>query len=287
MSSDQGTSSGLETWNTKWADFALVLETGEELKCHKMVLAKTSPFFEAMLSSDCMETKNNKMKVKDFSLETVSTCLEYFYADQEWVPEQDLYKKKFDKTKVCPELLRMCHMYELKSLQDECIMFLKKNIDSSNAVEIWIEAERCKNNELKELALKHIAKKKENISIVPGMDEAYKCPELVKSLVEFLACRRSTKERVTSSSSRTINVKVKCTNDPVSAGYTCKVQVKTTDTVKTLKEIIYEVGVSNIRPEYFTLSKRSGDVLVEDRTLASYDIDEGSSLKLNFMGFWG
>ena len=33
----------VETWNTKWADFVIVVKTGEELKCHKVLIAKASP----------------------------------------------------------------------------------------------------------------------------------------------------------------------------------------------------------------------------------------------------
>ena len=73
-------SSKLETWDTRWSDFAIVVDTGEELKCHKVVLAQCSPFFDTMLSSNLEETKNNKMEAKDFSLETVRTFLEFVYA---------------------------------------------------------------------------------------------------------------------------------------------------------------------------------------------------------------
>ena len=66
-----------ETWDTRWSDFSVVVATGEELRCHKVLLAKCSPFFDAMLSSNLEETKNSKMEAKEFSLETVRTFLEF------------------------------------------------------------------------------------------------------------------------------------------------------------------------------------------------------------------
>lgn len=62
-------------WNTKWPDFTLVFETGEEFKCHKMMLARSSLYFEAMLANDCKKAKNNQMLVKELSPETVATFL--------------------------------------------------------------------------------------------------------------------------------------------------------------------------------------------------------------------
>ena len=99
----------VEMWNTKWADFAIVVKTGEELKCHKVVLAKASTYIEEMLSSQDQQT--NKFEVKEFSLETVSSFLEYIYTDYEWVPMQAVYKKQFDQTKFTPELISLCHTY--------------------------------------------------------------------------------------------------------------------------------------------------------------------------------
>ena len=123
-----------EPWNTKWPDFTLVLETGEELKCHKMMLARSSPFFEAMLSTDCEETRNNRMIVKEIGLEAVKAFLEYIYAEQDWMAEQEesmckiKYMIKFDTAKLTPELMKLAHMYDVKTLHCQCVDYLKKNI---------------------------------------------------------------------------------------------------------------------------------------------------------------
>jgi len=196
----------VETWNTKWADFVIVVKTGEELKCHKVLIAKASPYFEALLSTQ--DTETNKIEANDFTLKTVSTFLEYIYAGFERVPKHALhkkqidkaqpkylseggskhalYKKQFDRAKITPQLLRMCHTYQVTSLLEECSEHLMKTISDTNVVSIWMEAERCEITVLKNCALKYISRKKERIGSLPGIDEAYKCPELVKTLVEFL-----------------------------------------------------------------------------------------------------
>jgi len=181
----------VETWNTKWADFSLITETEEELKCHKVVLAKESKFFEAMLLSDCKETKTNKMKVKDFSLETVTTFLEYIYAGLKW-DSFGSYTKQFDKAKITLELIRFCHTYKVEGLSEECSYQLNKIIDEDNVVSIWMEAEKFEATKLKNYALQHIAEMGQDIANLPGIEEAYKHPKLMKSLVDYMARRLQT-----------------------------------------------------------------------------------------------
>ena len=187
MTSNQQSNGNVETWSTKWSDFALVVKTGEELKCHKVVLAKASPYLEGMLSSDCEDTESDKIEAKEFSLETVSAFLEYIYADYERIPKQDVYKKLFDKTKITTQLMRMCHTYQVNSLLEKCSEHLMTVITENNLVSIWMEAERCDITDLKKTALDCIIKKKEQIGSLPGIEEVYKSPELVKSLVNFMA----------------------------------------------------------------------------------------------------
>jgi len=179
----------LETWNTKWADFALVADTGEELKCHKVVLAKESEFFEAMLSSDCKETNTNKMKVPNFSLETVFTFLEYIYAGLKWNDQvkHRPYMKDFDMGKITPELMKMCHTYQVDGLFQECSYQLSLKVSDNNVVSLWIDAEKCEAKLLKDRAMLHIKRKKKDIANLPGMEEAFKCQVLMKSLVDFMA----------------------------------------------------------------------------------------------------
>ena len=183
----------VETWNTKWADFSLITETGEEFKCHKVVLAKESKFFEAMLLSDCKETKTNKMKVKDFSLETVTTFLEYIYAGLKW--NSYFYTKQFDKAKITLELMRFCHTYKVEGLSGECSNQLGKNIDEDNVVSIWMEAEKFEATNLKDYALQYIAKLGQDIASLPGIEEAYRHPKLMKGLVDYMARRLQASRR--------------------------------------------------------------------------------------------
>ena len=283
MSSDQQSSSSSgdeenETWDTKWTDFTLVVDTGEELKCHKMVLAKFSTFFQTMLKTSCEETAINKMHAKHFSLETVTTYLEYLYADLEWLPDQDLYRRKFDKTQITPELMKMCHIYETNSLHEECLKYLMGNICEDNAVDIWIEAERCENQDLKDLAMEFIAMKKGDICNIPGMEEAYSRPKMMKNLVDYCAARMDEDHE-----EETINIKVVLDRDSDRC-HQVEVSVKPSDTVGALKFSVIKMRANEhqrkTNPNFriFLSADKSQEDLKDDRKLTSYDIQDGSYL---------
>jgi len=253
-------SSGHETWDTRWADFALMVDTGEELKCHKTMLANCSPFFDAMLSSDCEETKNGKMKAKDYCLETVTTFLEQVYAIF-------LNKKGVEENKLTPELMRMCHMYQLQDLFKLTVDHLMKNIRDTNAVGLWFEAEKINNEEMKTSVINFIANKKKDIAYLADVDEAYKCPELMKSLVASLV----------GNDGQIITLRV----GPKGT----KFYVSSSDTVKRLKEIIYDPDTPPealeevFRNAIQTIELLKGtEKLLDHRTFESYGIQDGSKI---------
>jgi len=254
-------SSGHETWDTRFADFALVVDTGEELKCHKNMLVKCSPFFDAMLSSDCEETKNGKMKAKGFSLETVTTFLDQVYAIA-------FHKKGVKDNKLSPELMRMCHMYQFQDLYKLTVDHLMKNICDTNAVGLWFEAEKINNEEMKSSVINFIANAKD-IANLADVDEAYKCPELMKSLVTSFVDRN--KGQIIAVSIRGLIV-----------------HARTSDTVKRLKEELLNLLVNRKK-----LSKpaegaqivcdffKGTEKLNDHRTLESYGIQDGSKIEFS------
>jgi len=255
-------SSGYEKWGTKWADYALVVDTGEKLKCHKLQLAQSSPFFEAMLSSECEEKKNGKMNVKDFNLETVTTFLEYVYVGQ--------FNKSFDKTKITPELMRFSHMYDVQCLYDMTTNHLKENISDTNAVKLWFEAEKIKNEELKNSAVEFIVDQKEKIANWADVEAAYECPGLIKSIFAFMA--------------KDDEIKFKFTIHDSPNEY--EVCIKTNETIRTVKEVAYrkvaksKSGFSEAQikihvPKYKMFTKGM-EMLDDNRTLKSYGIRNGS-----------
>ena len=117
------------------------------------------------------------MKVPNFSLETVFTFLEYIYAGLKWNDQvkHRPYMKDFDMGKITPELMKMCHTYQVDGLFQECSYQLSLKVSDNNVVSLWIDAEKCEAKLLKDRAMLHIKRKKKDIA------------NLMKSLVDFMA----------------------------------------------------------------------------------------------------
>jgi len=193
------------TWSQKFTDFGLILESGEEIKCHKFVLAQNSEVFEAMLTSDMKESKTSQAKVDQFSKETVISFLEYLYTGtvldaiaktmalirNSLNANKYMYKRPFDEEKLTLELLSMAHMYRVKDLEMDCAQHLKETISDDNVMYIWMEAEKCNNEDLCARAIDHLVERPRGKTLqeVSGFNKAFQdhdkpLKDLLKKLTE-------------------------------------------------------------------------------------------------------
>ena len=180
-------------------DFTLVSRDGVVIQCHKFVLAKNCPFYAAMLSNNFVEGDKNQANVTDFEGDTVSAFLEYLYSDKVSKVALELAKKhdrKLAKTmlsrhfpveKISPTLLEMAQMYQVEDLQNDCRDYLMKNINHDNVVDVWMAARKIESSALKEAALQHIFESytQNPDDQIPGFEDIYNTPELVKEYVKY------------------------------------------------------------------------------------------------------
>ena len=68
-------------WSQRFIDSSVILNSVEELKVHKHVLADNSPVFEAMLSQDIEEAGNNKCAIPNIEDEMVVHSFKHMYSD--------------------------------------------------------------------------------------------------------------------------------------------------------------------------------------------------------------
>ena len=277
--SQGGTLSEVTFEREEFSDFVLVLKNGRKLKCHKVKLAEVSPFFCTMLRQDCLETQNNEMKLAEFEPETVESFLDFIYTAPDLATSnQDLFQMKFETKRLTAELMRMCHMYQLKNLQDWCAQHLLKSIDDTNAIEIWMAAEKIGNDTLKNATLDYLGKKGNKLSDVPGLKESLESPQLAKSLVSYMSHRDDV---------ITLDLKCSWVNGPDKLR---SIQAKLSDTVKVLRLLIDD-DLSASGPyvhkcvgSLSVLDTTSDGLititdLVEDKTLASYNLTNGSRVQ--------
>ena len=267
----------------EFSDFILVLKDGRELPCHKFALAKASRVFRVMLRLDCEETLTCKMKVTEFEPDTAESFLDFIYADLQHIPDQDVFKKKFDEKRLTLDLLRMSHMYEVTILQEKCIEYLKKNIVDTNVVEVWSAAETTGSVRLKDAALHYLGKKGKEMLDVPRMKEAYHSPQLMESLVKY------TSSRIDPSADAEITVHMDCSEYWKGKKYAVK--VRPSDTIKTLR-ILTSAALSRDGQGHWDCRKvslsfeqqlpsRTDDIesspLHDYKTIANYGIIAGST----------
>jgi len=134
------------SWSQKLTDFSIILEEGEKIRVHKHVLALNSEEFEAMLTQELEETKNNEMVLKHFDEGSVVRFLECLYAgvvnNHKTIeelkagvgPDRYIYKRSFEREKFTMDLLRMADMYHVEDLKSDCAEYLRRNITDENVI---------------------------------------------------------------------------------------------------------------------------------------------------------
>merc|ERR1712029_334238 len=167
----------------------ITLASGQELKCHKVILAQNSSVFATMLKSELEEGKTNKMKLDRFDDVTVFYFLGYIYARNEHIQVKaylpggypapgNFYQRNFQKEKLTLELFKMAHLYNVKDLLADCTEYLKTTItvaSMANAMEIWREASKRDNAVLCEAVALHVKSNNTSLKMFLEFLKAIEC----------------------------------------------------------------------------------------------------------------
>jgi len=184
-------------------DFRIVLESGEKINVHKHILADNSEVFDAMLTQEMKENKNNETRLGapgQFDRETVICFIQYLYAglkDPNYLkliraavgPDEYIYRRCFDQEKFTLDLFRMADLYRVEDLKVDCAEYLKRNICDDNVIGIWLEAETLENESLSSSAMKYLVDRPTGTAFkeLPGFKEAFQsCDRYLKKLVDIL-----------------------------------------------------------------------------------------------------
>jgi len=253
---EQAEPTGYASWRQQFPDYKLVAETGEEFPCHKVFLTKNSPVFKGMLANDFKEGKEGKTEIKDFNHETISSLLEFLYA------EKTDGRRDIDPKRLTPELLELAHMFQFEELEHECIQHLKDRVTDDNAIEAWDIANRTQSRALKAAVFEKLIHRSQEkpISDVPGVERLIS-PE-VQELIGYV---------------NHLNRKMKIIVDII--GRVITLEVVPSDTIGNVKAKI--CGKEGIPIEDQRLRLEQGlEDLEDDRTLSDYNIQNDSVLEL-------
>lgn len=167
------------------SDFAIVLASGEKLKCHKLQLARASHVFDAMFKNGFLETVEGEVTVDDFDDATVKAFLNFIYlrADGRETKRTHFYDLPF---------LQIITKYQVKDLGvvEECIRHLIDTMDEESVVDSWIVGDMCSHDKLRDAALQLLLKLNAAPDKHPmnckGMEDVFKGMPPMKVMVSLL-----------------------------------------------------------------------------------------------------
>jgi BTB/POZ domain len=168
-----------QLWDSKeYSDFIVAagaVDDPTEFKVHKCLLAVHSSVFAAVFQSD----ETGKLFIEDFGIETVKEFLEFLYNGE--VPREEN----------AMELFAIAARYKVSQLKEICEMAVLRNINDSNAIEVFVLGHSFSSEELKKASFEAIKKMFPELKL---QDSLMDTPEKLNALYEARRIRDSKKQ---------------------------------------------------------------------------------------------
>ncbi|GFR75522.1 kelch-like protein 21 [Elysia marginata] len=106
----------------------------EEFPCHKNVLAVSSPYFQAMFTSDLRESRENRISFNEVSPLTLKRVIDYAYSGKVEI-----------NTSNAQEMLAAACLFQYPAIVTACEEFLEKQLHASNClcIEMFAQLHSC------------------------------------------------------------------------------------------------------------------------------------------------
>ncbi|XP_005101555.1 kelch-like protein 21 [Aplysia californica] len=106
----------------------------EEFPCHKNVLAVSSPYFQAMFTSDLKESRENKISFNDISPWTLKLVIDYAYSGKIEITANN-----------AQEMLAAACLFQYPAIVSACETFLEQQLHPSNClgIEMFAHLHSC------------------------------------------------------------------------------------------------------------------------------------------------
>ena len=105
----------------KFTDFTLVSSNGDEVKCHKIILASRSEFFLDMFTHIDEESSDERLVIEDASSKDLQAMVDFMYTDQ------------VSKENGTIGLWTLADKFLMEDLKLKCLEFIIDTIDLNNA----------------------------------------------------------------------------------------------------------------------------------------------------------
>ncbi|KAJ8321174.1 hypothetical protein KUTeg_001299 [Tegillarca granosa] len=106
-------------------DITIKIDT-ESFRCHKVVLAAVSPYFQVMFTSDFKESREPEVELKDISSEAFRVILSYIHAEDNGLSESNI-----------SDVLKAASMLQIDCVVRRCEEFLMDHLSVDNCLNVW------------------------------------------------------------------------------------------------------------------------------------------------------
>uniref|UniRef100_A0A1A8KP41 BTB domain-containing protein n=2 Tax=Nothobranchius kuhntae TaxID=321403 RepID=A0A1A8KP41_NOTKU len=107
---------------------------GQEFPCHRIVLASFSSYFQAMFSTDLLESKQERVAINGVEPQMIGMLVSYAYTSEVYVSKANVQA-----------LLAAANLLDVMAVREACCRFMERQMDEMNCVGIhcFAEAHSC------------------------------------------------------------------------------------------------------------------------------------------------
>ncbi|KAK4876423.1 hypothetical protein RN001_012845 [Aquatica leii] len=156
--------------NSILCDVEIIVE-GKVIKAHRAVLAASSPYFNAMFTSDLCEKDQRSVELHAISPNVLTTLIDFVYSGEIEINQNNVQ-----------ELMIAADMLELEDVVLGCAEYLIKELHAVNAIGIYRFAESHNWRNLQSAALQFI---QSHYPQIINEDEIYELPK--DQIIQFLS----------------------------------------------------------------------------------------------------
>ncbi|KAJ8413706.1 hypothetical protein AAFF_G00082130 [Aldrovandia affinis] len=118
---------------------------GQEFPCHRIVLASFSSYFQAMFSTDLMESRQERVAINGVEPQMIGMLVSYAYTAEVVISKANVQA-----------LLAAANLLDIMAVREACCRFMERQMDEINCVGIHCFAEAHSCRELERQSMEYI-----------------------------------------------------------------------------------------------------------------------------------
>ncbi|KAG9333662.1 hypothetical protein JZ751_010731 [Albula glossodonta] len=118
---------------------------GQEFPCHRIVLASFSSYFQAMFSTDLMESRQERVAINGVEPQMIGMLVSYAYTAEVVISKANVQA-----------LLAAANLLDIMAVREACCRFMERQMDEMNCVGIHCFAEAHSCRELEKQSMEYI-----------------------------------------------------------------------------------------------------------------------------------